>query len=75
MKNILSLIATVCLIILASYLEISEGQNQKPGFSKINTNDNCRALKNGTRTCHCGKKRVVYDHLKQRCFNGQVFLK
>jgi len=72
MKNILSGLVVALLIIFVHCLEHTETNIKRGTTSTIGTYDKCETLKNGTYSCRCGKKKVIYNRFQQKCIKGKV---
>jgi hypothetical protein len=72
MKIILFSLCAVVLIIVVQCLEQTETNIKQAAASQGETYDKCRKGKKGKYSCRCGKKKVIYDGIRQTCINGKV---
>jgi len=72
MKIILFSLTAVLLIIVVQCLEQTETNIKQAEASQGEAYDKCRKVKNRKYSCRCGKKKVIYDRVRQACINGKV---
>jgi hypothetical protein len=74
MKIILFSLTAVLLIIVVQCLEQTETNIKQAAAaaSQGEAYDKCQKVKNGKYSCRCGKKKVIYDRVRQACINGKV---
>jgi len=72
MKIILFSLTAVLLIIVVQCLEQTETNIKPAAASQGEAYDKCQKGKKGKYSCRCGKKKVIYDRVRQACINGKV---